>query len=101
MNCDNLFTSEIKDFIKKFSFFLNRKSGLNLFVKLQNDGHKRDIVVVDYYAIMFFCDFLNCLIIIFTYQYFGVSLYCKIIFNLVLYSIAPLGVSSSYSIQFF
>jgi hypothetical protein len=55
-------------------FKLNRKSGLNLFVKLHNEnGQKRDMVVVDYYAVMFFCDFLNCLIIIFTYQYFGVS----------------------------
>ena len=53
-----------------------RKSGLNIFDNFHNDQNerKRDVVVVDYYAIMFFCDFLNCLIIIFTYQYFGVSL---------------------------
>lgn len=29
-------------------------------------------VVVDCYAKMFLCDFINCIITIFTYQYFGV-----------------------------
>ena len=33
-------------------------------------------VVVDCYAKMFLCDFINCIITIFTYQYFWVIIFC-------------------------
>jgi hypothetical protein len=34
---------------------------------------KHYAVVVDCYAKIFLCDFINCIITIFTYQYFGVT----------------------------
>jgi hypothetical protein len=47
---------------------------INPFWKFYYDlGSKHYAVVVDSYAMIFMCDFINCIIIVFTYQYFGVS----------------------------
>lgn len=47
---------------------------VNPFLKFYRDiDSKHYAVVVDCYAKIFLCDFINCIITIFTYQYFGVS----------------------------
>jgi hypothetical protein len=45
---------------------------INPFWKFYYDlGSKHYAVVVDCYAKLFMCDFINCIIIVFTYSYFG------------------------------
>lgn len=75
VNAFNHILSSLSPKASNINIFLRKKT-TNPFLKFYRDiQSKHYAVVVDCYAKTFLCDFINCIITIFTYQYFGESAY--------------------------